>query len=77
MGNAMSGLAGGAYEGMFADDASLMDSAIAMELGLGAEALNQDRARSDRITNNTWKIIDTATGFYSPKKGPGTGGFDF
>jgi hypothetical protein len=52
MGDRMAGMAMDAYGNMIQDDWDLMNSAMGMELGLGAEALGQDYRQQERIKND-------------------------
>lgn len=59
LGNAVSGIAGDTYDQMLGVDQALMDSAIAMELGLGAEALNQSYRNQQRQKDDASWAVDT------------------
>lgn len=65
----MQGIMGG-YDQMLTDDQALMDSAIAANLGLGAEAVNRGDRQADKLLNDAGKVVD----IYSSIYGMGGGG---
>ncbi len=70
MGGALSNQMMGAYNDMLGMDQMLMDSGMGMELGLGAEALNQDRFQQQDKWNqmsNTADLFGSAMGGFMGK----------
>lgn len=62
MGNAMSGLMGGAYGDMLGTDQDLMNSSMGMGLGQASEALNQDYRNQQKQKDDAQWGMDMATG---------------
>lgn len=70
MANPLAGLMTGSYNDMLGMDQMLMDSGMGMELGLGAEALNQDRFQQQDKWNqmsNTADLFGSVMGGFMGK----------
>lgn len=65
MATVLADLSGGAYEDMSEADKELMDAALAAELGLSSERLNQDYKQTAQMDADFWKTADLATSFYT------------
>jgi hypothetical protein len=63
MGDRMSGLMGNAYNDMLGTDQNLMEQSMNMNLGLGAEALNQDYNTSSQRKEDVMDLAGMAMGF--------------
>lgn len=70
MGGALDNLMAQTYNPMLMMDQQLMDQAMAMELGLGAEALNQDYRGQERI----WSDAERGAGLFGNVLGGMLGG---
>lgn len=62
MGDRMSGMMGQAYGDLLGNDQALMEQSIGMNLGLGAEALNQDYRTQERIKDDASWAMDMMGG---------------
>lgn len=63
-----------AYENMFREQQQLLDSAIAAELGLSAEALNQSYRTQQGVKDDSQWLMDMASGVMGGFGGGGGGG---
>lgn len=63
MGDRMSGMMGNAYGDMMNNDQALMEQSMNMNLGLGAEALNQDYNTSSQRKEDVMDLASLAGGF--------------
>ncbi len=64
MGDRMSGMMGNAYGDMMGNDMGLMEQSMNMNLGLGAEALNQDYNTSSQRKEDVMDMASIAGSFF-------------